>query len=196
MAQTQIKASEISEILLSELRGIDNSLKFQEVGSVLMVSDGVARIFGLVNAEAGELLEFDSGVKGVVMNLEADNVGAVLLVNGAVTGVITRVYKVTKFQPHDITVYVNTDNVGWSSLNFWTWGGDETHGPKNPAWPGDKITATTVIDGKTWYYNTYRMNSSTDSVRTGSLLVQSMPVPSRKEESDSVSSTDEPPSCK
>ena len=79
MAQTQIKASEISEILLSELRGIDNSLKFQEVGSVLMVSDGVARIFGLVNAEAGELLEFDSGVKGVVMNLEADNVGAVLL---------------------------------------------------------------------------------------------------------------------
>ncbi len=79
MAQNQIKASEISEILLNELRGIDNSLKYQEVGSVLMVSDGVARIFGLVSAEAGELLEFDSGVKGVVMNLEADNVGAVLL---------------------------------------------------------------------------------------------------------------------
>ena len=79
MSQNQIKASEISEILLNELRGIDSSLKYQEVGSVLMVSDGVARIFGLVNAEAGELLEFDSGVKGVVMNLEADNVGAVLL---------------------------------------------------------------------------------------------------------------------
>ena len=79
MAQNQIKASEISEILLNELRGIDSSLKYQEVGSVLMVSDGVARIFGLVNAEAGELLEFESGVKGVVMNLEADNVGAVLL---------------------------------------------------------------------------------------------------------------------
>ena len=79
MAQNQIKASEISEILLNELRGIDSSLKYQEVGSVLMVSDGVARIFGLVNAEAGKLLEFESGVKGVVMNLEADNVGAVLL---------------------------------------------------------------------------------------------------------------------
>lgn len=103
-----------------------------------------------------------------------------LLVNGAVTGVITRVYKVTKFQPHDITVYVNTDNVGWSSLNFWTWGGDETHGPKNPAWPGDKITATTVIDGKTWYYNTYRMNSSTDYVNfvfsTGSGSPQTVDV--------------------
>ena len=46
---------------------------------MLQVSDGVARIYGLVNAEAGELLEFDSGVKGVVMNLEEDNVGAVLL---------------------------------------------------------------------------------------------------------------------
>ena len=103
-----------------------------------------------------------------------------LLVNGAVTGVITRVYKVTKFQPHDITVYVNTDNVGWSSLNFWTWGGDETHGPMNPAWPGDKITATTVIDGKTWYYNTYRMNSSTDYVNfvfsTGSGSPQTVDV--------------------
>ena len=79
MAQNTIKASEVSEILLNELRGVDNSLKYEEVGNVLTVSDGVARIFGLVNAEAGELLEFDSGVKAVVMNLEEDNVGAVLL---------------------------------------------------------------------------------------------------------------------
>src|SRR5574344_1627283 len=79
MAQNTIKASEISEILLNQLKGVDNSLKYEEVGSVLTVSDGVARIFGLINAEAGELLEFDSGVKAVVMNLEADNVGAVLL---------------------------------------------------------------------------------------------------------------------
>ena len=79
MAQNTIKASEISEILLDQLRGIDNSLKYEEVGHVLTVSDGVARIYGLSGAEAGELLEFDSGVKGVVMNLEEDNVGAVLL---------------------------------------------------------------------------------------------------------------------
>ncbi len=79
MAQNPMKASEVSEILLDELRGIDNSLKFEEVGNVLTVSDGVARIYGLINAEAGELLEFESGVKAVVMNLEADNVGAVLL---------------------------------------------------------------------------------------------------------------------
>ena len=79
MAQTNIKPSEISEILLDELKGIDSSLKYEEVGKVLTVSDGVARIFGLVNVEAGELLEFDSGVKAVAMNLEVDNVGAVLL---------------------------------------------------------------------------------------------------------------------
>ena len=79
MAQNSIKASEISEILLNQLRGIDTSLKYEEIGNVLQVSDGVARIYGLRGAEAGELLEFDSGVKGVVMNLEEDNVGAVLL---------------------------------------------------------------------------------------------------------------------
>lgn len=79
MAQNNIKASEISDILLDNLRGVDNSLKYEEIGTVLTISDGVARIYGLVKAEAGELLEFASGVKAVVMNLEEDNVGAVLL---------------------------------------------------------------------------------------------------------------------
>ncbi len=79
MAQNTIKASEISDILLQQLKEVDTSLKYEEVGTVLQVSDGVARIYGLVNAEAGELLEFDSGVRAVVMNLEEDNVGAVLL---------------------------------------------------------------------------------------------------------------------
>ncbi|MBP5521760.1 MAG: F0F1 ATP synthase subunit alpha [Bacteroidales bacterium] len=79
MAQNTIKASEISEILYRQLKGIDTSLKYEEVGSVLTVSDGVARIYGLSKAEAGELLEFDCGVKAVVMNLEEDSVGAVLL---------------------------------------------------------------------------------------------------------------------
>ena len=80
MAQNNnISASEVSRILLDQLQGIDSSLKYEEAGEVLQVSDGVARIYGLVNAEAGELLEFDSGVRAVVMNLEEDNVGAVLL---------------------------------------------------------------------------------------------------------------------
>ena len=75
----KIKPSEISQALLEQLKDIDTSLRFEEIGKVLQVSDGVARMYGLTNAEAGELLEFESGVMGVVMNLEQDNVGAVLL---------------------------------------------------------------------------------------------------------------------
>ena len=74
-----IKPSEITDILLKQLKGIDNSAHFEEVGTVLQVSDGVVRMYGLSRAEAGELLEFENGVKAVVMNLEEDNVGAVLL---------------------------------------------------------------------------------------------------------------------
>ena len=79
MPENTIKPSEVSEVLLRQLQGIDNSLKFDEVGTVLQVSDGVARIYGLRNAEANELLQFENGIMGTVMNLEKDNVGAVLL---------------------------------------------------------------------------------------------------------------------
>ena len=74
-----IKPSEISQVLLEQLKDIDTSIRFEEIGKVLQVSDGVARMYGLTNAEAGDLREFESGVMGVVMNLEQDNVGAVLL---------------------------------------------------------------------------------------------------------------------
>ena len=75
----KIKPSEVSEILLKELQGINSEEKFDEVGSVLTVSDGVARVYGLRNAEANELLEFENGTMAIVMNLEEDNVGCVLL---------------------------------------------------------------------------------------------------------------------
>ena len=74
-----IKPSEVSSVLLEKLKGIKSNLKYEEVGTVLQVSDGVVRIYGLHNAEAEELLEFDNGVKAVAMNLEEDNVGAILL---------------------------------------------------------------------------------------------------------------------
>ena len=74
-----LRPSEVSDVLLSRLKEISLDLQYEEVGQVLQVSDGVVRVRGLLNAEAGELLEFDNGVKAVVMNLEEDNVGAVLL---------------------------------------------------------------------------------------------------------------------
>ena len=79
MDTTHIKASELSEVLLEQLRSFSGEARLEETGKVLQVSDGVVRLYGLTNAEAGELLEFESGVMGVVMNLEQDNVGAVLL---------------------------------------------------------------------------------------------------------------------
>ncbi|HJD53185.1 MAG TPA: F0F1 ATP synthase subunit alpha [Candidatus Avibacteroides avistercoris] len=79
MNKEQLKPSETSEILLSELQNIDLSAQYSEVGTVLQVNDGVVRIYGLGNAEANELLEFDNGIMAVVMNLEEDHVGAVLL---------------------------------------------------------------------------------------------------------------------
>ncbi len=79
MDKENIKPAEVSQALLAELQGIDLGAQYAEVGTVLQVSDGVVRIYGLGNAEAGELLEFDNGERAVVMNLEEDNVGAVLL---------------------------------------------------------------------------------------------------------------------
>ena len=73
------KPSEVSKVLLQELAGLDLTSRFEEVGEVLSVSDGVVRIWGLNSVEAGELVEFENGGMAVVMNLEEDNVGAVLL---------------------------------------------------------------------------------------------------------------------
>lgn len=77
--QENINVSEVSDILRRQLEGIDSRMKLEEIGTVLQVSDGVARIYGLLNAESNELLEFENGIKAIVMNLEVDNVGAVLL---------------------------------------------------------------------------------------------------------------------
>ena len=75
----KIRVSEVSDILRKQLEGINTNVQLDEIGTVLQVSDGVVRIYGLRNAEANELLEFDNGIKAIVMNLEEDNVGAVLL---------------------------------------------------------------------------------------------------------------------
>ena len=74
-----IKASEISSVLQMQLDGFKNKLDFEEIGKVLQVSDGVARVFGLNKVQSNELVEFENGTMGVVLNLEEDNVGVVLL---------------------------------------------------------------------------------------------------------------------
>lgn len=81
----KIKPSEVSEVLLQQLQDINVSVGFEEVGTVLQVSDGVARVYGLRNVTANELLECENGTMAVAMNLEEDNVGVVLL--GATEGI-------------------------------------------------------------------------------------------------------------
>lgn len=74
-----IKPAEVSEILKQQLEGFKTEAELEEVGTVLQVGDGIARIYGLSNVESNELIEFQNGVLGIVLNLEEDNVGAVLL---------------------------------------------------------------------------------------------------------------------
>lgn len=74
-----IKPSEVSDVLLQQLKDLATDVKFEEVGVVLTVGDGVARIYGLTKVTENELIEFENGVMAVAMNLEEDNVGAVLL---------------------------------------------------------------------------------------------------------------------
>ena len=76
---SQIKPAEVSAILKKQLSGLDASASLDEVGTVLQVGDGIARVYGLSNVQYGELVSFDSGLEGIVLNLEEDNVGVVLL---------------------------------------------------------------------------------------------------------------------
>ena len=74
-----VRPDEVSAILREQLSNVKTDAELEQVGTVLQIGDGVARIYGLTQAEAGELLEFDNGVQALVLNLEEDNVGAVLL---------------------------------------------------------------------------------------------------------------------
>ena len=75
-----IKASEISSILQMQLQNMSNKVQFEEIGKVLQVSDGVAHVYGLDKVQSNELVEFENGTMGVVLNLEEDNVGVVIIV--------------------------------------------------------------------------------------------------------------------
>ncbi|MEE3037791.1 MAG: F0F1 ATP synthase subunit alpha [Bacteroidota bacterium] len=75
----EVKPAEVSAILRQQLSGFKSETDLQEVGTVLQVGDGIARIYGLTNVQSGELIEFETGLQGIVLNLEEDNIGAVLL---------------------------------------------------------------------------------------------------------------------
>ncbi|NND94890.1 MAG: F0F1 ATP synthase subunit alpha [Flavobacteriales bacterium] len=75
----EVKPAEVSAILKEQLAGVSSDVSLEEIGTVLQVGDGIARLYGLSNVQSGELIEFENGLQGIVLNLEEDNVGAVLL---------------------------------------------------------------------------------------------------------------------
>ncbi|MSP66066.1 MAG: F0F1 ATP synthase subunit alpha, partial [Flavobacteriaceae bacterium] len=76
---SNVKPAEISAILRQQLSGFASEAQLEEVGTVLQIGDGIARAYGMDNAQSGELVEFENGLRGIVLNLEEDNVGIVLL---------------------------------------------------------------------------------------------------------------------
>ncbi len=137
-----------------------------------------AKLIAVSNQASAQLVYTTDGTEPTASSKKADSNTEIeiplgettlkvgLLVNGVVSGIITRNYKVTElvaFEPYDITVYVNTDKVDFEKgyVNFWAW----SDSPKSEnltekgSWPGDKITQSKEINGKTWYYNTYRIKS-------------------------------------
>ena len=102
----EVKPAEISAILRQQLSGFTSEESLQEVGTILQVGDGIARAFGLTNAQSGELVEFEGGQRGIVLNLEEDNVGIVLLSNsneiseGSTVKLSAKIYGPTTIGPH------------------------------------------------------------------------------------------------
>lgn len=85
-----------------------------------------------------------------------------LLVGGTVSGIISRQYTVSDFEPYTISVYVNADEVSWTKCNFYAYGGDGSH--TFTGWPGDAVTAKETIDGTNWFHRQYTINSKTDKL--------------------------------
>ena len=122
---------------------------------LVYTTDGTEPTASSKKAKSGEELEIPFGETTLKVGL---------LMNGAVSGILTRNYKVEKpaaFDPYDITVYANADQVGWKDgFNFWAW----CDSPKENltvkgVWPGDKVTQCKEIEGKKWYYQTYKIKS-------------------------------------
>jgi F-type H+-transporting ATPase subunit alpha len=99
---SEVRPDEISAILRRQLTGFEKETDIYEVGTVLQVGDGVARIYGLTNVMASELVEFPNGVMGMVLNLEEDNVGVVLFGEDSLIKEGLLVVLLTRWEDHSM----------------------------------------------------------------------------------------------
>lgn len=122
---------------------------------LVYTTDGTEPTASSKKAKSGEEIELSIGETTLKVGL---------LVDGAVSSVITRTYQIIKpvnFEPYDITVYANADQVGWNDgFNFWAWcDKPDENLTTTKKWPGDKVTQCKEIKGKKWYYQTYKIKS-------------------------------------
>ena len=150
-AWTSLPSGEYAEAPSVTLRAISAS----DNAKLVYTLDGSTPTASSTQMESGTAITLSEGSTTLKVGL---------LVGGTVSGIIERQYAVSSFKPYNIAVNVNTDNVGWTSMNVWSWGGDGTHAPAASSWPGDKVTTTESTGGKTWYTMSYTMNSKDDYV--------------------------------
>ena len=151
VAWVDLASGDYEGVMKAKLVAVSN----EDNAQLVYTTDGTEPTASSKKAKSGEELEIPFGETTLKVGL---------LINGAVSGVLTRTYKVEKpaaFDPYDITVYANADQVGWKDgFNFWAW----CDSPKENltvkgVWPGDKMTQSKVIEGKKWYYQTYKIKS-------------------------------------
>lgn len=151
VAWVDLASGDYEGVMKAKLVAVSN----EDNAQLVYTTDGTEPTASSKKAKSGEELEIPYGETTLKVGL---------LIDGVVSGVLTRTYKVEKpaaFDPYDITVYANADQVGWKDgFNFWAW----CDSPKENltvkgVWPGDKMTQSKVIEGKKWYYQTYKIKS-------------------------------------
>lgn len=145
--------------------GISNTSNYEVAASnkdyyAVQVTGSNGKILAVVGNKAADYTPESSGWKKAVSGYHY-----VYYVSGVdPANIVYPTFMPSTFVKYDITVHVNVDQVSWSTVNFWTWGGDGSHSPKKGNWPGDEVKSTTQIGGKTWYTQTYTINDEDDAV--------------------------------
>lgn len=151
MAWVNLASGEYEGAQKAKLVAVSN----KDNAQLVYTTDGTEPTASSKKAKSGEEIELPIGETTLKVGL---------LVDGAVSSVITRTYQITKpveFEPYDITVYANADQVGWNDgFNFWAWcEKPDENLTTTKKWPGDKVTQCKEIEGKKWYYQTYKIKS-------------------------------------
>ena len=151
VAWVDLASGDYEGVMKAKLVAVSN----EDNAQLVYTTDGTEPTASSKKAKSGEELEIPFGETTLKVGL---------LIDGVVSGVLTRTYKIEKpaaFEPYDITVYANADKVGWTSgINFWAWcDSPDENLTASGNWPGDKVTQSKEIEGKKWFYHTYKIKS-------------------------------------